>query len=822
MAFSKARRLSDFIAADGTIPTGKFASGTITSTHIADGSVAHADLHTDMNLTSKTVLVANASTGDSDTTAANTAFVQQEIAALVDSSPGTLNTLNELAAALGDDANFSTTVTNSIATKLPLAGGTMTGALNMGSQNITNVANVISPSGSPLVLTGDSGANIELFGSGGSNNIYIDAAQVNYRGTNGSGTGSIAIGTTVVIDGSRNLTNIGTISSGAITSSGNITAGNVGVGTSNPQDQLHVLAPINSGIRLQTPTANNSFGAENRIDFHMSNEVSQGTGNPAARIASYLQRNNNGYGIKFGVRFDSSTFNSDAMTLSAEGMLGIGTASPQAKLDIQNGTAGTAASVVAAGTSAGIYLEDDQTPTDNYFVSKVHNPGNDTAIGGIKFAVSPDANNYSWAGIKGSTSTSGNAGNLAFYTSAGNTSGDSSTERMRIDSSGNVGIGTTDQIGEKLTVNGSVQVLGNNDPNYSAKFISGYDSTHGLRITTRINDTTESEVLGVFANSGGAAPRLVLNPTNGWNVGIGTTSPTANLQIDGSTDANGATQNVLIKNTTTASYSSTAFVGTGRVLDFSTNSNNSQDFSAIRFSNPGGSRETAIAVVADQTTTLDGTLQGDVVIQGYDGDGYVETQRFRANGASSSTGQRRTGSYTSFAYINHTYTFDHAGYSTAGTPANSNDHWLEVPLYSSYSSSAGGGWCEMDICWHATHAQAAHLHSYKLVWGSNHTRILNVSVISSSANATAGSYSPYAFTSSSQLYRHPTAGDAYMTKMYIEIKGSTNHSGARSITLRGVGHPSVKNLAPVIDWGSDSTPDGITPTVVTSAITATG
>jgi hypothetical protein len=46
---------------------------------------------------------------------------------LVDSSPSTLNTLNELAAALGDDANFSTTVTNSIATKMPLAGGTFTG-----------------------------------------------------------------------------------------------------------------------------------------------------------------------------------------------------------------------------------------------------------------------------------------------------------------------------------------------------------------------------------------------------------------------------------------------------------------------------------------------------------------------------------------------------------------------------------------------------------------------------------------------------------------------------------------------------------------------
>jgi trimeric autotransporter adhesin len=44
-------------------------------------------------------------------------YVNTAVANLVDSAPATLDTLNELAAALGDDANFSTTVTNSIATK---------------------------------------------------------------------------------------------------------------------------------------------------------------------------------------------------------------------------------------------------------------------------------------------------------------------------------------------------------------------------------------------------------------------------------------------------------------------------------------------------------------------------------------------------------------------------------------------------------------------------------------------------------------------------------------------------------------------------------
>ena len=62
-------------------------------------------------------------------------YVNTAVSNLVASAPSTLDTLNELAAALGDDANFSTTVTNSIATKLPLAGGTLTGDLRFNQGN---------------------------------------------------------------------------------------------------------------------------------------------------------------------------------------------------------------------------------------------------------------------------------------------------------------------------------------------------------------------------------------------------------------------------------------------------------------------------------------------------------------------------------------------------------------------------------------------------------------------------------------------------------------------------------------------------------------
>ena len=76
--------------------------------------------------------------------AATKGYVDTQVANLVDSAPGTLDTLNELAAALGDDPNFATTITNSIASKLSLSGGTMTGAIAMGTNKITGLGDPTS------------------------------------------------------------------------------------------------------------------------------------------------------------------------------------------------------------------------------------------------------------------------------------------------------------------------------------------------------------------------------------------------------------------------------------------------------------------------------------------------------------------------------------------------------------------------------------------------------------------------------------------------------------------------------------------------------
>ena len=107
---------------------------------------------------------------DNSTKLATTAYVTTALANLVDSAPGTLNTLNELAAALGDDANFSTTVTNSIATKLPLAGGTMTGNIAHASDFTLDVGgNIILDADGGIVKIQDGGVDLAQLSSGSQN-----------------------------------------------------------------------------------------------------------------------------------------------------------------------------------------------------------------------------------------------------------------------------------------------------------------------------------------------------------------------------------------------------------------------------------------------------------------------------------------------------------------------------------------------------------------------------------------------------------------------------------------------------------------------------
>lgn len=107
------------------------------SSIILEGSSAD-DYETTLTVTNptadRTITFPNASG-----TVALTSDVDSAVAGLIDSAPGALDTLNELAAALGDDANYASTVTTALSGKLALAGGTMTGDLTLSGAPTSNL-----------------------------------------------------------------------------------------------------------------------------------------------------------------------------------------------------------------------------------------------------------------------------------------------------------------------------------------------------------------------------------------------------------------------------------------------------------------------------------------------------------------------------------------------------------------------------------------------------------------------------------------------------------------------------------------------------------
>ena len=122
------------------LATQSFVTGAITDLDLAgsydplgsaDTAETDAKAYTDLLVGDVTI----------DGTGGNTvaARISQAVADLVDSAPAALDTLNELAAALGDDVELVTGLATSIGNKLPLAGGSMTGAIAMGTNKITGL-----------------------------------------------------------------------------------------------------------------------------------------------------------------------------------------------------------------------------------------------------------------------------------------------------------------------------------------------------------------------------------------------------------------------------------------------------------------------------------------------------------------------------------------------------------------------------------------------------------------------------------------------------------------------------------------------------------
>ena len=134
-----------FISTSGLQPSGNYSTvgHTHVSSNISDFNSSVSGLINGIYapLNSPTLtgvpLAPTAISGTNTNQIASTSFVRTEISNLVNSAPSTLDTLNELASALGNDANFSTTVTNSLAGKANLSGASFTGSISAPSGNFT-------------------------------------------------------------------------------------------------------------------------------------------------------------------------------------------------------------------------------------------------------------------------------------------------------------------------------------------------------------------------------------------------------------------------------------------------------------------------------------------------------------------------------------------------------------------------------------------------------------------------------------------------------------------------------------------------------------
>ena len=146
--------------------------------------------------------VPTAPSGTNSNQIANTAFVRTEISNLVDSAPGTLDTLNELAAALGDDANFATTVTNSLANKANLSGAIFTGPVTIPSG--TGNFNSLSVNGIVVSISGHQhqSSDITNFNSSVSGLLPV----TNITAGSGIGVSSLSGNYTISVTGTFGLT----------------------------------------------------------------------------------------------------------------------------------------------------------------------------------------------------------------------------------------------------------------------------------------------------------------------------------------------------------------------------------------------------------------------------------------------------------------------------------------------------------------------------------------------------------------------------------------------------------------------------------------
>jgi hypothetical protein len=138
-----------------------------------------------------------ATAGTNTTQIATTQYVRTEVANLINSAPGALDTLDELAQALGDDASFAATVTTAIGLKAPLDSPAFTGTVTGITKTMVGLGNVLNET-KATAFTGPAftGVPTAPTAPGGTNDTQIaTTAYVQTAGYNSQGVKTVSTGT---------------------------------------------------------------------------------------------------------------------------------------------------------------------------------------------------------------------------------------------------------------------------------------------------------------------------------------------------------------------------------------------------------------------------------------------------------------------------------------------------------------------------------------------------------------------------------------------------------------------------------------------------